>query len=134
MNGQPYEFEFQEPITGTTSSCVNSVTWGITAELGGELVYSNSNFSSGDTITSIPSQNEFINELINISNSIGTIFIIDGNIISFVNEFGCDSDSQLSGKQLKIDLNLSVESCNLKQFEDGDCFDFMDDIGYDFEG
>jgi len=134
MNGQPYEFEFQEPITGTTSSCVNSVTWGITAELDGESVYSNSNFSSGDTITSIPSQNEFINELINISNSIGTIFIIDGNIISFVNEFGCDSDSQLSGKQLKIDLNLSVESCNLKQFEDGDCFDFMDDIGYDFEG
>jgi hypothetical protein len=134
MNGEPYEFEFQESVSATTGSCINGIIWGITAELGNELVYDNPNFYSGNTITSIPNQNEFLNELNNISNSIGTIFIIDGNTISFVYENMCSVDGGLMGKQLKIDLNVTIESCNLKQFEDGDCFDFMDDVAYDFEG
>jgi hypothetical protein len=76
----------------------------------------------------------FTTKLINISNSIGTIFIIDGNTLSFVYENACSEDSTLSGKQLKIDLNITIEGCDNKQFEDGDCFDFMDEEAYDFEG
>jgi hypothetical protein len=134
MNDEPFEFEFQEPTTGTSVGCVNSVIWGITAELDGELVYTNPIFSSGDTVTSIPTQNEFINELNNISNSIGTIFIINGNTILFVDDSICDSGNQLLNKNLKIDLNLTIEDCGSKQFEDGDCFGFMDDIDFEFEG
>lgn len=134
MNDEPYEFEFQEPITGVTSGCVVSVVWGITSELDGEITYSNPNFYSGDTSTSIPTHNEFLTELFNISNSIGAIFIIDGNIVSFVDQSTCTDGISLSGKQLKIDLNISIVGCDNKQFEDNECFDFMDGIDFEFEG
>lgn len=134
MNGNPYEFQSQLLTSATTVNCVRSVIWGITAELDNDVVYSSSNFSSGTTITSIPSQNEFLNELINISNSIGAIFIINGDIISFVDNFDCSGVGNLYGKELNINLNIIVEGCDIKQFEDNICFGFMDNIGYEFEG
>jgi len=133
MNGEPYEFQFQEPITGSITGCVKTVIWGIKAQLDGVEVYNNSNFLSGSTEYTIPTQSEFLNELNNIANAIGSIFIINGNLVSFVGKVGCDNSEVLSGKNLNIDLNISVEVCDIKKFEDYDCFGFMDGIDYEFE-
>ena len=132
MGGEAFEFQFQNEPQLTISGCEVNINWVIKVELGGELVYENLNFFSGNTITSIPTQSLYLNELNNIANSLGLIFINNGTTASFVNSKDCD-DKGLSGKSFKIDLSLTLETCEKKNFEDNDCFTFMDDDIYEFE-
>jgi len=132
MNDEPFEFQFQDAPVLTISGCDVTIIWAFKVELDGELVYENNNFFTGNTATSIPSQNLYLNELNNIANALGLIFINNGNTSSFVDVYGCD-DKGLSGKSFKINLDLTVETCEKKKFEDNDCFTFMDDDIYEFE-
>ena len=54
---------------------------------------------------------QLINELNSIANSIGVIFIINENTVSFVNVYNC-GDMGLKGQNLIIDLNISVGVCD----------------------
>jgi hypothetical protein len=109
MNGEPYEFQYQNsPII--SGDCVCSVTWGITAKLEDIEVYNDDNFYSGTTTTSIPTQTELINQLNYIANTIGVIFIINGNTVSFIDNYTCD-DIGFKGQNLNIDLNISLGLC-----------------------
>ena len=110
MDGDSYEFQYQASATTITGDCVCSVAWGITATLDGVEVY-NDIFYSGTTSTSVPSQMQLINELNSIANSIGVIFIINENTVSFVNVYNC-GDMGLKGQNLIIDLNISVGVCD----------------------
>ena len=133
MNNEPYEFQFQNGApTGETLTCGVNVNWGIRAILNDNVVYENLEFYSGNTNTSIPTQEIYLTELNNIANSSNLIFINNNGVASFVNTFGCDEDG-LSGASLKIDLFITVETCEPKQFEDDDCFFFMDGDEYTFE-
>ena len=132
MNGEPYEFEFQNGAPSGNTACDIISVWTMRVSIDGEEVYNNPNFYSGNTSTSIPTQNEYLNELNNISNSLSLIFINNGTTASFVDAFACDGYSY-SGKSFKIDLDLAVSSCEAKNFEDGDCFDFMDGDLFQFE-
>lgn len=132
MDGQSYEFQFQQVPTITYSGCDITVQWGITVELAGVLVYENVSFYSGDTTTSVPTQTQYLNELAYIANTLGLVFIYDGVNASFVNNYGC-GDDDLYGDSFKIDLSLNIKTCDNKNFEDGDCFIFMDDDIFQFE-
>lgn len=133
MNGEPYDFQFQNGApTGDTLTCDVNVKWGIIAILNGNVVYENLEFYSGDTNTSIPTEQIYLTQLNNIANSSNLIFINNNGVASFVNTYGCDEDG-LSGASLKIDLLVTVETCEPKQFEDDDCFFFMDGDEFTFE-
>lgn len=133
MNDEPYEFQFQNGApTGETLTCDVNVKWGIVATLNGNVVYENLEFYSGNTNTSIPTEEIYLSQLNNIANTSNLIFINNNGIASFVNTYGCDEEG-LSGASLKIDLVVTVETCNPKQFEDDDCFFFMDGDEYTFE-
>ena len=133
MNDEPYEFQFQNGApTGETLTCGVNVNWGIRAILNDNVVYENLEFYSGNTNTSIPTEQIYLIQLNNIANSSNLIFINNNGVASFVNTYGCDEDG-LSGASLKIDLLVTVETCEPKQFEDDDCFFFMDGDEYTFE-
>lgn len=132
MNGEPYEFEFQNGPPSGNTTCDILAVWSMRVSIDGEEVYNNPNFYSGNTSTSIPTQNEYLNELNNIANSLNLIFINNETTASFIDAFACDNYNY-SGKSFKIDLDLSVSSCEAKNFEDGDCFDFMDGDLFQFE-
>jgi hypothetical protein len=110
MDGDSYEFQYQSVTPPFTGDCMCSVVWGITANLDGIEVY-NTNFYSGTTSTPIPSQVQLINELNLIANSIGVIFIINENTVSFVNTYDC-GEIGLKGQNLNINLNIAVELCD----------------------
>lgn len=131
MNNEPFEFEFQDGAPTGSTSCDTISVWNIVATVDNEVVYQN-DFYSGGTSTSIPTQEIYLNELNNIANSVGLIFINNNGNVSFIGDAGCGFDS-LSGKSFKIDLNLSLETCEQKQFQDDDCFDFMDGDSFQFE-
>jgi hypothetical protein len=130
MNGEPYEFQFQEEQI--INDCDTIVKWVFKVELDNVIVYNDNIFFTGNTETSIPTQILYLNELNNIANTLGLIFINNGTTASFVDVFGCDG-IRLDNKNFKIDLNLIVETCEKKKFEDGDCFIFMDDDIFQFE-
>jgi flagellar biosynthesis chaperone FliJ len=108
-------------------SCGVNTNWGIVATLGDDIVYENPEFYSGNTQTSTPTSEMYLIELNNIANSTNLIFINNGNTSSFI------SNNDISGTQLKIDINVTVETCEPKKFEDNDCFLFMDGDLYIFE-
>jgi len=133
MNGEPLEFQFQDAPAVTYSGCDVNISWGISVELNGSVVYTNPSFYSGNTSTSIPTQIQYITELSVIAATLGLGFMYDGTNVSFINYYGCGVDENLDGTPLKIDLNLNIEKCDNKNFEDGDCFIFMDDDLFQFE-
>jgi hypothetical protein len=133
MNDEPYEFQFQNGApTGDTLSCDVEVKWGIRATLNDNLIYENLEFYSGNTNTSIPSEELYLLQLNNIANSSNLIFINNNGIGSFIDTFEC-GETGLSGSRLKVDLTITVETCEPKKFEDDDCFFFMDGDEYTFE-
>lgn len=130
MDGSPYEFQFQNGAP-PNYDCL-SIVWSITVLVDDVVEYYNPTFYSGNTLTSIPTQNLYLNELNTIANELNLIFINNGTTASFINEFGCDGNN-LNGKSFKINLDLTVETCESKNFEDGECFDFMDGDVFQFE-
>lgn len=110
MDGDSYEFQYQASGSSVTGDCVCSVVWGISATLDGIEVYNN-DFYSGTTSTSVPTQSQLINQLNWVANSIGAIFIINENTVSFINSYDC-SDIGLKGQNLIIDLNISIGVCD----------------------
>lgn len=104
MNGVEYEFQFQNGgITGTT---IISGVWGISAMVDNTLIYNNPMFYSGYTA---PTQNDYINELANLANTIDCSLIYSsGTTAQIISDYSCDIGLGLSNKNLKIDLNLDI--------------------------
>jgi hypothetical protein len=130
MDDSPYEFQFQNGAP-PNYDCL-SVVWSITVLVNDVIEYYNPIFYSGNTLTAIPTQNLYLNELNTIANELNLIFINNGTTASFINEFGCDGNN-LNGTSFKINLDLTVETCESKNFEDGECFGFMDGDVFQFE-
>jgi hypothetical protein len=113
---------------GQTSCGVNS-NWGINITIDDVVVYENLQFYSGNTQTSIPTIELYLSELNNFANSNNLIFINNGNTSSFIDNSG----TSFLGVELKINLIVTIQTCEPKKYEDGDCFLFMNGDLYIFE-
>jgi hypothetical protein len=118
---------------GIPYDCQITINWGISASLDGEIVYDNPIFYSSTTISDVPTINDYINELIILTNQINIIFIYDGDLGKFILNDSCFKYGELN-LPFKINLTLDIELCENKQFEDSICMDFEDGEPYEFEG
>jgi prefoldin subunit 5 len=110
-------------------SCDIHVNWGIKVMLNNDIAYENLEFYSGNTQTSIPTTDLYLSELNNFTNSYNLIFINNGDTSSFIDNTG----NTLLGVELKIELIVTIETCEPKKFQDDDCFLFQDGDVYIFE-
>lgn len=119
------DIDFNDILTAQTHNCnTNAIdnsclvysTWGINVELECNNIYSNPNFFTGVTIDDYPTQQDYINELENISNSLGLLFTSGTSEVIFTDIVNCSGTTYINNN-FKIDLQLDLSiDCENKLF------------------
>lgn len=135
--------DFQEILNTQYSGCglntvcnINEVfsVWALDVDLvcvTTDNLYTNNVFFSGVT-GSTPTEVDYQNELINVANTLGLDYEINGSEFKLIQNNVCDTN--YINKELRINLGLVVSCASIeqKQFQNGDPFDFQDGTPYQF--
>ncbi len=103
QDDEPFDFQDDQTFTNGTLN----IYWDIYGYLNNENIYQNT-FYSGTTNIDFPQISDYINELYNISNIIGSNININNDYAIFTNDYTCENKALLN-KNLKIVLDLKIE-------------------------